>query len=507
MVTSLHLLCGLSLRHCNFILGCLGLIIRLARGPGSNTEPGPSLFRDIPLDTRTLLRDMDIEPSSLAFVCCPKCYKCYMLDDSNSYPERCTNKATSTSNVCHRRLRKTRTIKGKVFTFPSRRFLYQDMKKWLAGLLSRPGIEELLDCDISQDNPDHVADILESKVLREFLGPDKKPFLRSGSQEGRYVFSLCMDGFNPYHMKEAGKKVSVGAIYMVCLNLPPEIRYNFENMFLVGIIPGPTEPSLDQINHLLRPLVDDLLIFWQSGVYYASTPLFPGGRTVRCAIIPLVCDLPAARQMAGYASFASRHFCSMCLQRLEDIDDLDSHWHKRSCAAHRMIAEQWRVADSEAKRQVLFESHGIRYSELLRLPYWDPTLFTLVDSMHSLFLGDFRRHCRHIWKMNVTFADSDGSWIDPGSPELHNAISEDNIEKGWVVLRTGTDAALSRVTKAVLQELCRQTQSMPQPRYMQQKKHLVKKLKEYVCAKYLNTSILSSGIDSLCSAWHKDISP
>jgi hypothetical protein len=132
-----------------------------------------------------------------------------------------------------------------------------------------------------------------------------------------------MDGFNPYHMKEAGKKVHVGGIYMICLNLLPEIHYDFKNLFLVSIIPGPGAPLLEQINHVLKPLVDDLLVFWNSGVYYASTPNHRNGRCVWCAVIPLICDLPAARQMSGYAHFSSRHFCSLCCLCLEEINNLD----------------------------------------------------------------------------------------------------------------------------------------------------------------------------------------
>jgi hypothetical protein len=477
MVAVLHLLCGLSLAHSSFVLGCLRMILHLSSG----TNTGFGSFADhLPKDTRTLLRDFDIEPSSIPFVCCPKCFSCYPIGPNDAYPERCPYRATDTSSVCNRTLQKKRTIKGKTFTYPSRRFLYQDFKAWMGRLISRPGMEEILDRPLDKGDPDITRDILESKILQDFIGPDEKPFL--GSLEGgRYIFSLSMDGFNPYHMKEAGKRVSVGAIYMVCLNLPPETRYNFENMYLVGIIPGPAEPSLDQINHLLRPLINDLLLFWSSGVYFSRTPSHPHGRTIRCAVIPLVCDMPAARQMAGYASYSSHHFCSMCLLRLENIDDLDySHWGKRTCEEHRKLANEWQHAPSETARQDIFNEHGLRYSELLRLPYWDPTLFTLVDSMHSLFLGNFRRHCRYIWKMNVAFTDSDGSWTDPGMPGLSDATSEERMERGWFALRTGTEKSIGRVSKPVLQQLCRETQTLPEPRYRNKKKHLIRQLLAYV---------------------------
>lgn len=46
---------------------------------------------------------------------------------------------------------------------------------------------------------------------------------------------------------------------------------------------------------------------------------------------------------------------------------------------------------------MIFGEHGLRWSDLLRLPYWDPTRYTVVDVMHNLFLGELRHHCRDVW--------------------------------------------------------------------------------------------------------------
>ena len=63
----------------------------------------------------------------------------------------------------------------------------------------------------------------------------------------------------------------MGIILLVCLNLPPNIRYKAEHMCLVGIIPGPHEPPLTTLNHYLTPLVDDVLDFWDPGVQFSQT--------------------------------------------------------------------------------------------------------------------------------------------------------------------------------------------------------------------------------------------
>ncbi|KAI0071295.1 hypothetical protein K474DRAFT_1571897, partial [Panus rudis PR-1116 ss-1] len=84
-----------------------------------------------------------------------------------------------------------------------------------------------------------------------------------------------------------------------------------------------------------------------------------------------------------------------------DINNLDiDQWGtgRRTREQYVAIATQWRDG-SPSERNELFDKYGIRWSELLRLPYWDPTRFVVVDSMHALLLGCIKRHLREIWGM------------------------------------------------------------------------------------------------------------
>ncbi|EIW77539.1 hypothetical protein CONPUDRAFT_41162, partial [Coniophora puteana RWD-64-598 SS2] len=185
---------------------------------------------------------------------------------------------------------------------------------------------------------------------------------------------------------------------MVCLNLPPHLRYKLENVYLVGVIPGPREPSLDQVNHLLQPLVDDLLCLWVNGIRLNRTYKFSGGRIVRVALGPLVCDLPAARKTAGFAGHSADLFCSFCRLSRKDISNLvKASWPERSSDQHLHDAKRWKNAKNEGERQKMAMRRGTRWSELLRLTYWDPLKFTVLDAMHNLFLGEFQHHCRVVW--------------------------------------------------------------------------------------------------------------
>jgi hypothetical protein len=256
-----------------------------------------------------------------------------------------------------------------------------------------------------------MHDVFDGHLLREFKGPDGKHLFsdRPDGNEARYVFSLCVDFFNPFGNKQAGKKNSIGIMSLVCLNLPPESRYKPENMFL-SVVPGPHEPPLNELNHYLTPLVDDLLDFWNPGVWFSRTHNYPDGRLVRAALIALVSDLPAARKTAGFASHRHTYFCAICHCR-RDVEGYGAtdyaSWTRRTNEECRRHANKHKNATSESDRQSAFDEAGIRWSELLRLPYFDPTQFVVVDSMHSLFLGLIREHCQSILGIRVDNKDDD----------------------------------------------------------------------------------------------------
>ena len=52
-------------------------------------------------------------------------------------------------------------------------------------------------------------------------------------------------------MTICGASTSSGIIAAACLNLPLEIRYKPENMYLAGVITGPKEPRLTELNHYM----------------------------------------------------------------------------------------------------------------------------------------------------------------------------------------------------------------------------------------------------------------
>lgn len=372
----------------------------------------------------------------------------------------------------------------------------QDFNDWLGRLYNRPSIENHLDRTApgTVGSSEVMADIWDAPIMRDFKGHDGKPFFRNARNEGRLAFSLNMDGFNPFTNKQAGKQISSCGIYLVCLNLPPELRYRPENVFLVGVIPGPSEPSLHQINYILKPLVDDFLAFWKEGVYLMCTYKHPSGRKIKAAIIPLVCDLPAARKMAGMGSHMFHLFCSECLLPLREIENLDfTQWPRRSCDEHRAAAIKWKTASSSDAQRLLFLQNGIRWSELLRLPYWDPTSFVVIDTMHCFFLGLFRCHVNDVWGMSVGTPDGLG-------PSFQTKMKEPTETEMNIARKAFSGGhALKNLHHHVLVALCRELGL----RFAGWKVNLLKRLDDVFC--FLVVSVNLSLTFTLVSVRHDGV--
>jgi hypothetical protein len=279
--------------------------------------------------------------------------------------------------------------------------MYHDFKDYLSGLLSRRDVEAVMDeaCDDLMDSinsplPPFVKNPFEAQFLRSFGGPKPETLFINRGEEGRYAFALHVDFFNPEGMNVRGASTSCGIISMACLNLPLDIRYKPENMYLAGIIPGPKQPSLENLNHYIRPLMNDLVDAWERGIKFSKTACYPNGRLTRCAVALVICDLPAARHLSCLAGVSSHFYCSACdCYHKSTYGRVDfENWTPRDRDKLRAYAEQWRDAATSAEREALFKAHGVRYSELWRLPYWDPSRQLVIDLMHCLLEGLVPHH-------------------------------------------------------------------------------------------------------------------
>jgi hypothetical protein len=305
LVGTLHLISDLSLKDCSFLLRSLRLVLGIVLTTSTSIYAA-SVTKSIFIDTRSVLKILDVQPQDQAYLVCPRCSKLHRFypNDPESEPPKICNK-TELGVRCGATLLKSRDASknsDKPTPVPIKEYQYQPFTNYLARLFSRPEVQEHLDQDPTKAGKGGLEegdswDIWDAPCLKDLKGWDGKAFI-GAKGESWLVFSINMDGFNPYGNREAGKKVSLTAIYLVCLNLPPSIRHKVENIYLAGIIPGPQAPS-----DYLSPLIDDMVTLWEKGIYLSQTAKYPDGRRVRVTIGPLVCDLPAARQMSGFAHY------------------------------------------------------------------------------------------------------------------------------------------------------------------------------------------------------------
>ena len=149
--------------------------------------------------------------------------------------------------------------------------------------------------------------VYDGKIWREFQNVDGRPFL---SQPGALALMMNVDWFQVY----SNSPYSVGVIYFSVLNLPRTERFKKENIIVSGIMPGPKEPGVEEINHYLEPLVDDLENLWNGGFTH---PINGKHIDIMAAVLMLSMDIPAGRKIAGFLSYCAKLGCSKCLKEFK----------------------------------------------------------------------------------------------------------------------------------------------------------------------------------------------
>lgn len=309
--------------------------------------------------------------------------------DYSLYPEICSNQH---GTVCNERLLDEKKK-------PLKSFIYSSVLEYIGALISRHSLETAADeaCDALMrsigESPPDVRGPFQADFLRSFEGPYPGRLFIDRGNEIRLAFSLSVDFFNIQGVRAGAAQASIGVMSLICLNLPENVRHKQENIYLAGIIPGPKEPSLEKINHFLRPLVEEFQKLWDPGVRFAQTATCRNGRLVRAVIAIVVCDLPAARKVAGLLGHTSTKFlCSHCHCHKSRIHQVDVVFPRRSPETLRSQATEWRTARTEAERKQITSRYGVRWSELWNLPYWNPSKQLVVDPMHCLLLGLVHNH-------------------------------------------------------------------------------------------------------------------
>ncbi|KAF8513519.1 hypothetical protein JB92DRAFT_2556387, partial [Gautieria morchelliformis] len=103
---------------------------------------------------------------------------------------------------------------------------------------------------------------------------------------------------------------STGAMYSTVINNPRAVRFLGEETFLICVIPGPHEPSLEQINHVFEPFIREVNTLYCAKLSIApcvemDVASFETKQPVHATILMNNSDLPASRKTAGLAGHTS----------------------------------------------------------------------------------------------------------------------------------------------------------------------------------------------------------
>ena len=365
--------------------------------------------------------------SFIEFVVCPKCQAIYEYKDC-IYTHRGLQESKTCRYIafpmhsqhsmrqpCGAILLKKVKIQKRVKFVPIKVYPYQPLSNSITYLVNKPGFLE--SCEMWRKNrspDDYLVDIYDGKIWSEYIS---NGFLRSPYC---YMLTLNLDWFQPFTHVE----YSVGAIYLALQNLPREERYKEENIILVGVLPGPSEPKLT-VNSYLAPLVEDLKAAWLNGIKVKTSDGLE--ITVRLALTCVACDLPASRKVCGFLSHNAELGCNKCLKKFSSssfgVMDYSGYnrdtWVLRTGQKHREDCRKLLKKTTKSGLRKCESNLGVRYSVLLSLPYFDPVRYTVVDIMHNMYLGTGK----HVFKQ----------WLSSNLLTKDNLTDIDKMIKSFIV--------------------------------------------------------------------------
>ncbi|CAF1528663.1 unnamed protein product [Adineta ricciae] len=224
------------------------------------------------------------------------------------------------------------------------------------------------------------------------------------------TLTMNIDGIQP----SKGSISTLWPIVFVINELSPSIRFAFENIILGGVWPGPAKPSRDQIKHLLRSVIDQLLLLEASHAYR----IFNGEiRDIQVYLIAACCDKPAQALVQCVAQPTSSFGCGRCeiegfilptdrgghvrsfSMTQHDIDNIQIRSNERYDHLINLFELQKQLRNLWPKRNRLIDEltdeqneKGIAGICLFReLLHFDVGRSFMADSLHNIYIGLFKR--------------------------------------------------------------------------------------------------------------------
>ena len=121
------------------------------------------------------------------------------------------------------------------------------------------------------------------------------------------ALGLCTDGVNPFsHLRCT---YSMWPIVLSLLNLPRDVRHNFQNMLLVGIIPSNHGKEAQSIRPYFEVLVDEILYLQDATLYDAYRK---ANFNLKISILLYILDYPGVGKVFKVHGAGSYRGCLWC---------------------------------------------------------------------------------------------------------------------------------------------------------------------------------------------------
>ncbi|KAJ7697183.1 hypothetical protein B0H17DRAFT_1197583 [Mycena rosella] len=183
-------------------------------------------------------------------------------------------------------------------------------------------------------------------------------------------------------------------MYATLENNPRRIRFLREETILLMMFPGPSEPTAEQYNNVVKIVVEQFKKLYDGvmfNVYEAEPEAF------HVQVGTDVSDLPASRKTSGVLACTSKYFmCDHCDTPFYALVDPDSYNSTKLTDRDpwRYLKYAFRARDaSEEVAEEISRRRGVRWSVMNELVNWLPGVTGLFDLMHCIF-GALIKHLR-----------------------------------------------------------------------------------------------------------------
>ena len=365
-------------------------------------------FSSFPSSLYMAKKALGIITKIIEYAACTKCHKLYNINEILSETEIPTCSFVNFPNHSIERFRRkcdNQLVKkidssndNPIFR-PIMKFPLINLRQQLSLFFCRKGFEISCRKWAERNNEtEALFDIYDGRVWSEFADDNEELFFTKEHSDTHIGLMMNIDWFQPF----LNSQYSVGVIYAVICNLPRCERFKPNNILTLGVIPGPNEPKLHEINNYLYLIVNQLISLWNG--YNIITHESNDGRFVRGAIIACSSDVPATRKLCGFIS--ARIACYRCHKSANFVnnqpnfggfEDFSDWFTTRDIDVIREKAAEWKNCTTEESRKAHVSQNHVRWSEIYRLPYFNPVRFCVVDPMHCLFLGIAKWIVTKLW--------------------------------------------------------------------------------------------------------------